>query len=69
MPDLTAEQKSVLLYVGGAAHDEPYLPRQVLNELVSMGLLLSRRGLTQFELSDEGEHIYDSLVSGKIERN
>jgi hypothetical protein len=63
MPVLTEEQKAVLLYVGGDDHKEPYLPRVVLEELVSMGLLICRRGPRQFDLSDEGERIYESIGS------
>jgi hypothetical protein len=63
MPELTEEQKAVLLYVGGSNHDEPYLPRVVLEELLSMGLLVCRHGPSHFDLSDEGERLYESMGS------
>jgi len=61
MPDLTKEQKAVLLYVGSDDHKEPYLPRVVLEELLSMGLLICQRGPRPFDLSDEGERLYESI--------
>jgi hypothetical protein len=63
---LTEEQKAVLLYVASDDHKEPYLPTTVLHELLSMGLLTCRRGLSKFGLSDEGERVFELIGSGSI---
>ena len=63
MPDLTEEQKAVLLYVGRRKDNEPFVPRTVLKELHSMGLLISGSGPRPYDLSEEGERIYESIGS------
>ncbi len=63
MPVLTEEQKAVLRYVGGADHDEPYLPTVVLEELRLMGLLICRSGSRSYGLTNDGERLYESMAS------
>ena len=63
MRDLTEEQRAVLLYVGNDDHDEPYLPRAVLEELRSMGLLIRGSDPRRYDLSDDGGRIYESIAS------
>jgi hypothetical protein len=63
MRNLTEEQKAVLLYVGSDDHDEPYLPRAVLEELRSLGLLIRQSNPGRYDLSDEGQRVYFSMAS------
>ena len=62
---LTREQKAAIMLLGDAEGDDDAIKKDVLEELIELGLVYDDSADGQYDFTDLGESIYDELKSKK----